>query len=126
MKALPRYTVVASLVVVLSLLIAAPFLDASGRLGLVIAAAVTLPLQVGLFALLVGTRDDSMRFMASWGAGVLGRMLVVGFVGLSIRAFETTVDPAVTVLSTVGLFFIFLLLEPVFLFRDGQETGYAR
>lgn len=125
MKALPRYTVVTSLVVVLFLSIAAPFLDASGRVGLLIAAAVTLPLQIGLFALLLGARHDSLRFMASWGMGVLGRVLVVGIMGLSIRALET-VDPAVTILSTVGLFFIFLLLEPVFLFRDGQATGYAR
>lgn len=125
MRALPRYTVVTSLVVVLFLVIGAPFLDASGRIGLLIAAAVTLPLQIGLFALLVGARHDSMRFMASWGLGVLGRMIVVGIVGISIRALDT-VDPTVTILSTVGLFFIFLLLEPVFLLRDEQVTGYAR
>ncbi|MEX2465893.1 MAG: hypothetical protein WD995_03230 [Gemmatimonadota bacterium] len=125
MKALPRYTLVTSLLVVLFLAIAAPFLDAAGRFGLMVAAGVTLPLQIGLFALLVGTRHDSMRFMASWGLGVLGRMLVVGVVGLSIHMLET-VDPTVTILSTVGLFFIFLLLEPVFLFRNEQATGYAR
>jgi hypothetical protein len=50
---------------------------------------------------------------------------VVGVLGLSVR-FLDVVDPAVALMGTVGLFFIFLLLEPVFLFRIGQATGNAR
>ena len=125
MKALLRYTLVSSLIAAVLLLAALPFLDASGRSGLVLATGVTLPLQIGLFALLVGARRDSNRFMAFWGLGVLGRMAVVGALGLSVR-FLDVVDPAVALMGTVGLFFIFLLLEPVFLFRNGQATGYAR
>ena len=125
MKALPRYTVVSSLIAALLVLVALPFLDASGRAGLLVAAGVTLPLQIGLFALLVGARGDSSRFMTFWGLGMLGRMGVLALVGLSLRFFDT-VDPTVTIMSTVGLFFIFLLLEPVFLIRDEQATEYAR
>lgn len=125
MKALPRYTVVSSLIAALLVLVALPFLDSSGRVGLLVAAGVTLPLQVGLFALLVGARGDSIRFMTFWGLGMLGRMLVLALVGFSIRFFDA-VDPTVTIMSTVGLFFIFLLLEPVFLNRDEQATEYAR
>lgn len=125
MKALPRYTAVATSVVVLLLAVAAPFLDGPGRLGLAVAAVATLPLQVALFALLVRARQDAMRFMAFWGMGVLGRMAVVFVVGASVGALDS-IDPAVTILSTVGLLFIFLLLEPVFLFRREQATGYAR
>jgi hypothetical protein len=125
MKALPRYTVASSLIAALLVLVASPFLDPSGKAGLLVAAGVTLPLQVGLFALLVAARRDSNRFMAFWGLGMLGRMAVLAVVGLSIRFFDT-VDPTVTIMSTVGLFFIFLLLEPVFLIRDEQATEYAR
>lgn len=125
MKALPRYTVVSSSIAALLVLVALPFLGPSGRAGLLVAAVVTLPPQVGLFALLVRAQGDSNRFMAFWGLGMLGRMLILALVGLSIRFFET-VDPTVTILSTVGLLFIFLLLEPVFLNRDEQATGYAR
>lgn len=125
MKALPRYTVVSSSIAALLVLVALPFLGPSGRAGLLVAAVVTLPPQVGLFALLVRAQGDSNRFMAFWGLGMLGRMLILALVGLSIRFFET-VDPTVTILSTVGLLFIFLLLEPVFLTRNEQATGYAR
>ncbi len=125
MKALLRYTVVSSLIAALLVLVALPLLDSSGRAGLLLAAAVTLPLQIGLFALLVGAHGDANRFMTFWGLGMLGRMVVLALVGLSIRFFDT-VDPTVAIMSTVGLFFIFLLLEPVFLVRNGQATEYAR
>jgi len=125
MKALPRYTAVATAIVVLLVAVAAPFLEAPGRRGLAVAALATLPLQVVLFALLERARQDSMRFMAFWGMGVLGRLAVVFVVGFAVGALDI-IDPTVTILSTVGLLFIFLLLEPVFLFRRDQATGYAR
>lgn len=127
MKALTRYTVAASLIAALTLAAVLPFVGPSGRIGLVAAVCVTLPLQIGLFALLAGAREDedSARFMNFWGLGMLGRMGVLALVGLSTRVFDN-VDPTVTIMSTVGLFFIFLLLEPVFLPRDEQATGYAR
>jgi len=127
MKALPRYTAVATAIVVLLVAVAAPFLDAPGRRGLALAAFATLPLQVALFALIEGARQDSMRFMAFWGMGVLGRMAVVFVVGFAVGALDIIdIDPTVTILSTVGLLFIFLLLEPVFLSRGERATGYAR
>lgn len=124
MKALPRYTVVSSVIVLLIVGGAAPFVDDAGRLGLAAAGAVALPLQVGLFALLVRNQYDPSRFMTFWGLGVLGRMAVVASVGVLVRSFETF-DPTVTMLATVGLLFIFLLLEPVFLRRDERVTEYA-
>ncbi len=125
MKALPRYTLVIGSIVVALFAVTAPFLDAAGRFGLVVAAGVALPLQVGLFALLVEARHDPSRFIAFWGLGVLGRMAMVAVVGLSIRS-SGILDPTVTIMSTVGLMFIFLLLEPVYLRRDDQVTEYAR
>jgi hypothetical protein len=125
MKALPRYTLVIGSIAIATLAVSAPLLDAAGRLGLIMAAAVVFPLQVGLFALLVEARRDPSRFITFWGLGVLGRMAVVAAVGLSIDRVGT-VDSTVAVMSTVGLFFIFLLLEPVFLLRDDQVNGYAR
>ncbi|MDZ7779202.1 MAG: hypothetical protein U5R14_04580 [Gemmatimonadota bacterium] len=124
MKALSRYTVVSSLIVALIAGITVPFLDAAGRLGFAAAGVVALPLQVGLFALLVHARDDSSRFMTWWGLGVLGRVVAVAAVGLGVRSFQVF-DPTVTMMATVGLFYIFLLLEPVFLRRDGRATEYA-
>ena len=125
MKALSRYTVAVTLVSAMTLGAVLPFLGPSGRSGLVLAVAITLPLQVGLFSLLATTRDDPTRFMTFWGLGMLGRLGVLALVGLSTRALQS-LDPTVTVMSTAGLFFIFLLLEPVFLPRDEQATGYAR
>lgn len=125
MKALSRYTVAVTLVAAMTLGAVLPFLGPSGRSGLLIAVFVTLPLQVGLFSLLATTRDDPTRFMTFWGLGMLGRLGVLALVGLSTRMFQN-LDPTVTIMSTAGLFFIFLLLEPVFLPRDEQATGYAR
>ena len=125
MKALSRYTVAVTLVAAMTLGAVLPFLGPSGRSGLLIAVFVTLPLQVGLFSLLATTRDDPTRFMTFWGLGMLGRLGVLALVGLSTRIFQN-LDPTVTIMATAGLFFIFLLLEPVFLPRDEQATGYAR
>lgn len=125
MKALGRYTIVALVIVAAVLAICWPLLDAAGRAGLGVAVAVTLPAQVGLFALLVGARRDPTRFMVWWGLGVLARMGLVAAVGLTVRSLAT-LDATVALMSTVGLFFIFLLLEPVFLLRDEQVSQYAR
>ena len=125
MKALTRYTVAATLLAASTVAAVLPFLGPSGRMGLLVAVCVTLPLQVGIFSLLAGAREEPTRFMTFWGLGMLGRMGVLTLVGFSTRAFRT-VDPAVAIMSTVGLFFIFLLLEPAFLPRDEQATGYAR
>jgi hypothetical protein len=125
MKALSRYTAALTLVAAITLGSVLPFLGPRGRVGLLIAVAITLPLQIGFFSLLVSTRSDPSRFMALWGLGMLGRLGVLVIVGLSTRIFQG-LDPAVTIMSTVGLFFVFVLLEPGFLPRHERTAGYAR
>ena len=125
MKALSRYTAAVTLVAAITLGAVLPFVGPSGRVGLLIAVAITLPLQIGFFSLLASTRDDPSRFIAFWGLGMLGRLGVLAIVGLCARTFQG-LDPAVTIISTVGLFFVFVLLEPGFLPRHERATGYAR
>ena len=125
MKALSRYTVAVTLIAAMTLGVVLPFLGPPGRSGLLVAVAVTLPLQVGLFTLLVTTRRDPNRFMTVWALGMLGRLCVLALIGLSTRVFQS-LDPTMTIMPSVGLLFVFLLLEPVFLPRDEQATGYAR
>jgi len=125
MKALARYTAVTTLIATLLVAATAPFVGDSGKAGLLLAAGVAVSMQVLLFGLLHGARRDSSRFLAFWGVGVLARMGVVVLVGVSVRALDVF-DPTVTVMGTVGLLFIFLLLEPLFLLRSERDPGYAR
>ena len=112
MKAQSRYTAAVTLVAAITLGAVLPFLGPSGRLGLLVAVAIALPLQVGFFSLLVTSRSDPNRFMTFWALGMLGRLGVLAVVGLSVRFFQS-LDPSVTIMSSVGLFFIFLLLNIV-------------
>jgi len=121
MKALVRYTAVVLAVALVAGLAAWPFLDAAGRVSLGWAAAVTVPAQIGFFALLSAARQDALRFMVWWGLGVLGRMVLVALVGLTIRAVSVP-DPSVLMMSTVGFFFVFILLEPAFMARGEKPA----
>jgi len=121
MKALTRYTTVAGLVVLGVLAASWMALDPPGRRGVALAAGVTFPLQVILFALLVRARHDQMSFLGWWAAGILGRMGVVAVLGLVVRT-AASLDPSATVLSAAGLLFVMLLLEPACLDGLGRAS----
>lgn len=125
MKALVRYTAVVIGIAGAAALATWPFLDAAGRVSLAWAVAVTVPTQVLFFALLATALRDATKFMAWWALGVLGRMLLVALVGFSIGVLAVPA-PTVLMMSTVSLFSIFLLLEPVFLTRPGRDASYAQ
>ena len=88
-----------------------PFLDAPARSGVLMAAAVALPVQIVAFAAIQRFRGELNGFLAAWIGGTLIRMVVVGaaFVWLA-AGFD---GGAPMLLALAGFFFGLLLLEPV-------------
>lgn len=124
MKALGHYAAATSLVVIVVFGVMLPFLDGTGRAGLVSAAVITVPIQWASFLLVVRALGEPSQFLLRWGIGILARMLVVGAVGLLLPRLAG-IDGSVLLLSVCGFFFVFLLLEPVF-FRSKGTERFAR
>lgn len=97
-----------------------PWLDAAGRRGLVAAAAVAWPVQVGAFGLLLGHRDQHRRFLVAWTGGTAVRLGVIGLAALALTRIPA-LGAAATLLGLAGFFFGLLLLEPVFLREAGRR-----
>jgi hypothetical protein len=98
-----------------------PFLDSDARRGILIAAAVALPVQIGAFALLIRFRENMNGFLAIWAGGTLVRMAVVGIVAaIAIRSGAAGAVPML--LALAGFFFGLLLLEPMFFRPGATET----
>jgi len=117
-----NYAITGTGLVVAGTLVAWPFLGPAGRLGVVLAALVALPIQVVSYALLVRHRDRVNGFLAAWVGGTLVRMLAIGAVAaLVIWSRHDAGLPMLFALAT--FFFALLLLEPVYFRRGGQETG---
>jgi hypothetical protein len=93
--------------------LAAVLMDPSGLFGVLAAAAVALPIQVGAFALLAAAPAGTNRFLAAWVGGTLVRLAVVGIGGWAL--LRAGLPPAPTLLGLAGFFFAMLLLEPAFL-----------
>ena len=125
MNALGRYAIAGFLVVLVATLALWPFVGAEGHRSLLISAAVALPVQIGAFALLSRALGDPRKFMMWWGAGVLGRVLVVIGLGLAITRLDG-IDPSVLLMSAAGYFFALLLLEPAFFDRTANLAQYAQ
>lgn len=89
--------------------------------GVLVAAAVALPVMVVSFAVLVRTRGAGSGFFAAWIGGVLLRLLILGAVVAAVLAVDA-LDPAATLLALAGFFFALLLLEPLF-FRKAAGGG---
>ena len=97
-----------------------PFLEPAGHRGILLAAAVALPVQVVAFAALHRFRSEPNGFLAAWMGGTLVRMAVVGVVAFAV--IRSGMDGGVAMLlALAGFFFGLLLLEPVF-FGPGAET----
>mgnify|MGYP006969362362 CR=1 FL=1 len=89
-----------------------PFLDAPARSGVLVAAAVALPVQIVAFAAIQRFRGELNGFLAAWIGGTLVRMLVVG--AAAIALVRSGFDGGVPMLlALAGFFFGLLLLEPV-------------
>lgn len=95
-----------------------PFLDAAARDGVLLAAAIAVPVQLLAFAMLVRYRDRLDGFMAAWVGGTFLRLLVIAVVAaVVIRADAEGAVPML--LALAGFFFALLMLEPVYL-RSGS------
>ena len=99
-----------------------PFLQPADRSGVLIAAAIALPVQVIAFAFLVHFRGKVKGFMAAWAGGMAARALVVaGVAFLAIRSGSENLVPML--LALAGFFFGLLLLEPVYFRPEQSETA---
>ena len=97
------------------------FLDAGGRQGVLVAAGIALPVQVGAFWALMALKHKVNGFLAMWAGGTLVRMLVLA--GAVVLAIRTNMDGAVTMLlSLVGFFFGLLLLETMYFRSEPGEV----
>lgn len=98
-----------------------PFLDADAWWGIVIAAAIALPVQIGAFALLIRYRGNMNGFLAIWAGGTLIRMAVIGIVAAIVIRSDTA-GAVPMLLGLAGFFFGLLLLEPIYFRPGAAET----
>lgn len=119
MSASARYGAASAALIGVLTLVAWPFLEPPGRVGVLIAASVALPIQVGSFALLRHFSNQVRRFLAVWVGSTLVRMTALAVMAaLLARSGGAEAIPALVALATffVGLLF----LEPIYL------RAYAR
>lgn len=124
MKALSHYAIAALLVVAVLGAVLWPFLDGYGRAGYLAAVAITVPIQLALFSLVVRALDEQNRFLLRWAGGILVRMGVVATVGLLLPRLQG-LNGTVLLMSVCGLFFALLVLEPAF-FRTKVTARFAQ
>lgn len=106
----------------IALIVAAlwPILDAPGRTGVLLAAAVAYPVQALAFWALRRYRGQQNAFLAAWVGGTALRMVVIGIVAFAV--VRSQMDGAVVMLlALAGFFFGLLLLEPLY-FKDSSGT----
>lgn len=97
-----------------------PALDPAGRTGVLLAAAIAVPVQSVAFAVLRRFRREREAFLMVWLGGTLVRIAAIGVVAFVV--IGSGMDGAVPMLlALAGFFFGLLLLEPVF-FRSEPST----
>ena len=114
MTPIVRYTLACAGVVGTAVLVAAVTLDGPGLAGVLAAAAVALPVQIGAFAALTRVRVGTNAFLAAWVGGTAVRLAVVGLAGWALVALPRF-PPLPTLVGLAGFFFVMLLMEPRFL-----------
>ena len=121
MSAATKYAFTGIALVTVVTLLLVPFLDPAGRRGVVIAAAIAVPVQVGAFSAMLHFRSHWNSFLAVWAGGTVLRMAVVAFV--AFIAIRTSAEGAVPMLlALAGFFFALLLLEPMYFKLEPGET----
>jgi hypothetical protein len=99
-----------------------PILDAVAWKGVVVAAAIAIPVQVVAFAVLNRYHGQLNGFLAAWIGGTMLRMVVLAVVAFVVIRGGT--DGAVPMLlALAGFFFGLLLLEPVCFRVEQNQTG---
>ena len=99
-----------------------PFLDPASWLGLLIAAAVALPVQWVAFAALMRFRGKPNGFLGVWVGGTLLRMAVLGLV--AFLAISRGIEGSMALLlALAGFLFGLLLLEPMFFKQPASEAA---
>jgi hypothetical protein len=99
-----------------------PFLGDPARQGVLLAAAIALPVQMVAFAVLIRFRGQVKGFMAAWAGGMAVRALAVA--GVAFVVIRAGGDGAVpTLLALAGFFFALLLLEPIYFRPEPTETA---
>jgi hypothetical protein len=100
-------------------LVAWPFLESPGRAGVLVAAAMALPIQVASFALLSRFRHHIKAFLAVWVGSTLVRMAALGATALLFLPTGVVgLAPALVALATFFIALVFL--EPRYL-RHGAN-----
>lgn len=108
--------------ILLVVLVLCPFLDSAERGGVLLAAAIALPVQFASFVMLIRYRGRLNGFLAAWVGGTLVRMVVIAATAFLVIRSET--DAAVpTLLALAGFFLGLLLLEPLYFRADPSEAG---
>lgn len=118
MKRWLRYALMAAGASVIALLLGWMALDDPGFNGVLLAVLVALPLQLGVFGVLVVQTTGSTGFLAAWVGSTLLRMLAIGLVAWVVVRRDDT-DPLAALLTLAGLLFVLLLLE----LRELRVTG---
>jgi hypothetical protein len=124
-KASLRYAVTGAIALGAIILALWAFLDPAGRRGVLLAAAIALPVQVVAFSMLVFCRTRYRRFLAVWAGGTLVRMAIVVAVAVLVVRSQM-VGAVATLLALAGFFFLLLLLEPLYFRLGPAETVEAR
>ena len=86
MSGVARYASVGTVGVALVILLLWPFLNPASRLGMLVAAAVALPVQWLSFAALMRFRGKPNGFLGAWVGGIALRGAVVGLVAFIAAA----------------------------------------
>ena len=116
-----RYAGAGTGVVTVAVLLFWPFLDAVGRQGVLIAALVALPVQIGSYAFLERYRGQTRGFLTAWVGGTVLRLVVIGTA--AFVAIRIDIDLAIPMLFALASFFFgLLLLEPLY-FRGGRQQA---
>jgi hypothetical protein len=101
-----------------------PLLEAPGRMGVLAAAVLAVPVQVGTFAALAWSWERRGRFLAAWIGGTAVRLIALAAAVVAVAV--STLPPASTLLGVAAFFFAMLLIEPFFLGREGPGTPAGR
>ncbi len=116
-----RYAVVA-VGITAAVLAGALLLDGERQRGVLLAAAVALPVQLGAFGLLLRWRHRPNGFLAAWVGGALARLLALG--GVAVLVWRSSgFDPLWTLMGVAGLLFVLHLVEPLVLRGVAPEPG---
>ena len=122
MTASVRYATAGTGLVALGVLVLWPFLDPTGRRGVLLAALVALPVRILSFAALLRFRGRVNAFLVAWVGGTVLRMATIG--GLAFVVIRSGADGLVPMLLALAFFlFGLLLLEPIYFKTAPRETG---